>query len=553
MKIRSIVALCLIVTAVVFADDKNANAKKAGSVSGVVVREPGSQPLKKATVTLVAENQTDGGNYTATTDANGRFSIDQVRPGRYRMLLERTGYVEVNERQRKFDGRTLSVSSGEELKDLQLNMLMTATVLGRVVDEDGDPLPAAEVTALRKSFGKTQWEALNSERTNDLGEFRLSGLFPGRYYLSVSPAPDYQRLASAETPADASSGQPDLRRVTTFYPGTTDRNQAASLDLRAGDEIPVNFTMIPGRAYAVRGSVVGVPAGKKAAVILVAREYSLVFNSAEIQKNGKFEVRGVPPGSYVAMAMTDDETGVFRTARQYVDVGSADVEDVRLAPVSAGVVRGQIFSDRPAGFSHGYVSLHALFDDGSETDFAGAGDFERSSGASVQADGSFEIKNVLPGEYAVEFMSASGEPGKYFVSSVRLGASAADIGFSINGSTGPLYITLSSHSAAIEGSAVDDHDKPLSDCTVVAVPEEQFRKIPARFGKSRTDQNGHFTIRGLAPGPYTVFAWQDLDGEPYLDSAFLKTQPDLGKSIHADADKTAIITIKAAEVPVDSR
>ena len=144
MKIRSIVALCLIVTAVVFADDKNANAKKAGSVSGVVVREPGSQPLKKATVTLVAENQTDGGNYTATTDANGRFSIDQVRPGRYRMLLERTGYVEVNERQRKFDGRTLSVSSGEELKDLQLNMLMTATVLGRVVDEDGDPLPAAE-------------------------------------------------------------------------------------------------------------------------------------------------------------------------------------------------------------------------------------------------------------------------------------------------------------------------------------------------------------------------------------------------------------------------
>ena len=72
--------------------------------------------------------------------------------------------------------------------------------------------------------------------------------------------------------------------------------------------------MIPGRAYAVRGSVVGVPAGKKAAVILIAREYSLVFNSAEIQKNGKFEVRGVPPGSYVAMAMTDDETGVFRTA-----------------------------------------------------------------------------------------------------------------------------------------------------------------------------------------------------------------------------------------------
>ena len=48
----------------------------------------------------------------------------------------------INERQRKFDGRTLSVSPGEELKDVRLTMLMTATVFGRVVDEDGDPLAA---------------------------------------------------------------------------------------------------------------------------------------------------------------------------------------------------------------------------------------------------------------------------------------------------------------------------------------------------------------------------------------------------------------------------
>ena len=46
------------------------------------------------------------------------------------MMLERTGYVEISERQRRLDGRTLSVSPGEELKDVRLTMLMTATVLG---------------------------------------------------------------------------------------------------------------------------------------------------------------------------------------------------------------------------------------------------------------------------------------------------------------------------------------------------------------------------------------------------------------------------------------
>lgn len=553
MKIRSIVALCLIVTAVLLADDKSTTEKKSGSVSGVVVKEPGSQPLKKASITLVAESQTEGGNYAAITDATGHFSIEEVRPGRYWMMLERTGYVEISERQRRLDGRTLSVSPGEELKDVRLTMLMTATVFGRVVDEDGDPLAGAEVAVMRKPYGKTQWESVGSERTNDLGEFRIPGLFPGRYFVSASPAPDYQRLAVTETPAETTGGQSDLRRVTTFYPGTTDRSQAANLDLRAGDEIPVNFTMTPGRAYAVRGVVAGLPAGKRAGVILMAREYGLVFNAAEVQKNGKFEVRGVPPGSYVAMAITDDENGVSRTARQRVDVGVADVEDIRLAPISAGSVRGQILADNPNAFSRGYVALHALSDDGGELDFGAAGGLDRVSGASVLADGSFEIKSVTAGRYAVEFTSGSGESSKYYVRSVRLGAFAADAGFSINGSAGPLYITLSSHPATIDGSAVDDHDKPLSDCTVVAVPEEQFRRIPARFGKARTDQNGRFTIRGLAPGSYTVYAWQDVEGDAYLDSEFLKTQRDSGKSVQVEGDKTLTVSIKASEIPVDSR
>jgi hypothetical protein len=40
-------------------------------------------------------------------------------------------------------------------------------------------------------------------------------------------------------------------------------------------------------------------------------------------------------------------------------------------------------------------------------------------------------------------------------------------------------------------------------------------------------------MRDLAPGRYTVYAWEDLDNDAYLDADFLKTQQDHGVAIHA--------------------
>ena len=73
-------------------------------------------------------------------------------------------------------------------------------------------------------------------------------------------------------------------------------------------------------------------------------------------------------------------------------------------------------------------------------------------------------------------------------------------------------------------AAEDSNDTPASNVAVVAVPEEKYRKIPERFGVGATDQYGRFTIRGLAPGNYTLFAWQDVGEELYRDSDFLKSQ-----------------------------
>ena len=56
-------------------DAPAAKETSKASLEGTVVKEPSGEPLKKAVVELIAENQEEGGNYTATSDQDGHFKI----------------------------------------------------------------------------------------------------------------------------------------------------------------------------------------------------------------------------------------------------------------------------------------------------------------------------------------------------------------------------------------------------------------------------------------------------------------------------------------------
>src|SRR5215472_5911494 len=155
MKLASVFLLILTLSAGVFAQE----AKRA-TVEGFVTRDPDSQPVKKALIELIAENQSQAGNYTAITAADGTFRIDNVLPGRYHLFAERTGLLDLDRQRRHTDGQILTLAPGQELKDLHLRLQAAAIIRGRVTDEDGDPLPNAEVTALRQTYaaGHKHWE-----------------------------------------------------------------------------------------------------------------------------------------------------------------------------------------------------------------------------------------------------------------------------------------------------------------------------------------------------------------------------------------------------------
>lgn len=82
------------------------------SLQGSVIKEPGGEPLRKAIVELIGENQEQSGNFTATSDQEGHFKITAIEPGRYRLFVERAGFLEVDDKHRHSSGIVLSFEAG---------------------------------------------------------------------------------------------------------------------------------------------------------------------------------------------------------------------------------------------------------------------------------------------------------------------------------------------------------------------------------------------------------------------------------------------------------
>jgi protocatechuate 3,4-dioxygenase beta subunit len=555
---RSLALAVFLLSALLARAQEGSPEAKASSIAGIVVKEPGSQPLKKVLVQVVAEDQKQGGNYTATTDSDGHFRIESVVPGRYRLFLEKTGLVEVNGRGIKADVNVFTVQAGHAVEDLLFRMLSTAIISGRITDEDGDPMSGVRIVAQKKRPGKATRETAASESTNDLGEYRLSGLFPGQYWIVAMPPPDmrdYEKPPEKSAQGDKQSEaqnvtQNDTRYVTTYYPGTYDAMQASAVTLKAGDEMPVNLTLAPARTYRVRGIVTGVTAGQKPTVELIPKAGDSV-RSSEVGPDGQFEVLGVASGSYMVRASAGMDSQPL-TVHQDINVVAADVEGVKLTPLPSFRLSGHLRVEGGASGALSQYSVNLRLPD--DPGFFLALDFFGAN-ASVDRLGNFEWKNVIPGNYIVQVYGGDGQG--FFLKSVALGGRDIATGFTASGPA-TLDLLVSYKGGTVEGMVVEkekdvdtDHvnnDHPVANAAVVAVPEEKYRKLPDRFVTGSTDQHGRFTIRGLAPGSYRLYAWQDMEDGVWRDPDFLKSQEANGTALKVEEGSRQKVELKISPV-----
>lgn len=509
-------------------------------IEGIVTKDPGGEPVKKVLIEVIAENQADGGDYTAVTGVDGTFRIEGIMAGRYRLFVERTGFLEIDKHRARSEGRVLTLAAGQDLKDVQIRLQAAAVVQGRVVDEDGDPLPGSEVTVMRQTFasGHSRWEQVGGERTNDLGEYRIANLAAGNYYVSVNPPPDFKSLieaaggtkGDAANPGAGTNEKPITSYQTTYFPGTTDRSQAAPIQLHAGDEFPINFSLTPNPSLSIRGSVVGLPPRSTAVITLQSRDFNVVLSGAEVQKDGGFVLRDVSPGSYTILA-TVENAPVAMMAKQTLQIVNS-VDGLRLTPQPGVWIHGRLRLEGKGKADDG-GQMVLLLRAADKDEFAGGFWLRDASDASVvSADGSFEWKGVAQGNYLIELAGHGGSSDWYVKSVLAGGREVNDSGISVNGGAVMLDVTASANGGIVDGVAVNAKGAPVANAQIVAVPEMRLRGREDRYRKAVSDQSGRFTLRAMPPGEYSVFAWESLDGEVYLNPDFLKKYEGQGSALH---------------------
>ena len=161
------------------------------SLEGQVANAITGEPLKKVMLILTPNQQRpDSTPYSTTSDASGHFAMANIAPGSYRLASERTGFVRgaYGSPGPMRPGTTLTLSSGQELKLSIFKLQPHGVISGRVLDEDGEPVANVQIQAMTHRYvqGRRQLMPMGGASTNDLGEYRVFGLAPGRYILTAN-------------------------------------------------------------------------------------------------------------------------------------------------------------------------------------------------------------------------------------------------------------------------------------------------------------------------------------------------------------------------------
>ena len=513
-------------------------ATPVASVHGIVTNGVSGGGLRKAYISLTTAIGSTGSSYHAVTNDQGTFAIENVEPGTYNLEAECSGFL---------DGRyaaQLRVSANENLTGIEIKITPQAVLSGRVVDQDGDPWPHADISILHAVWQKGRKhiedaDASDDLQVNDQGEFRIAGLAPGHYYVLAEPDSNWEQQHHENV-----NGQPAIRQQPTWYPSSPEIESSTPITLSAGQQyrgLEIRLRRGTGSNLHVSGKISGIadipvpPGDPRVAQRRVwANRVSTVDVddnfSGILGPNGSFELFGLSSGTYNVWFSQGwpRSTALGRTT---VQVDDRDVENVSIELHPPQTLRVMVRVD---GSETAPPPIPIYL---APVDHPGLEPY-----ATTKTDGSLDFADLGLGRYRVRVQDSF--PRKVYLKLLRYGnVDSYDGTFALSSYGVPLEAVFSTRGARLSGTILGKAAAPR----VVLIPNtpdptrREFETRTAVF-----DQNRVFTIEAIPPGSYKLYAFENVPEDIWLAPEFLKEVESSG--VPFEAAEGAANTIQVAVI-----
>jgi hypothetical protein len=290
-------------------------------------------------------------------------------------------------------------------------------------------------------------------------------------------------------------------------------------------------------------------AGATVRAVPLTDDPQVVIPIATTDGNGNFEMHGALPGEYFLFAAANT-TFVPLTAEGLTGFTRVRVEGDSVSGIAIILKRGFDVSGRieTEGRNRDRIDLSRIrVELRRAPDILGMPAVAPTTGnntpmTNVSAEGSFILRAISPGEYV---LAVSSLPEGVYLKSIRWnGQSLMGLPIRIDAPPeDPVVLSLSTEAASANIRAVDERQMPVANSTVVLVPDLPLRERRDRYVVSLADMEGRAVLPGLAPGRYTVLAWDSIEEGRWEDPAFIRSNETRGTTIQVDNNSRESIVV----------
>ncbi|WP_437677148.1 carboxypeptidase regulatory-like domain-containing protein [Sorangium sp. So ce131] len=492
----------------------------ASVLAGRVLEAGTGAPVEGATISL--ENDEGWGEMpgaaAAHSDAEGRFRVDRLPPGRYRILARAPGrFGQARE--------SVVLGVGQTSSEVVVEVHPARTVTGRVeIAPDGAPCKSGNVGLMDTAPRGAMGVPIEAD-----GAVRFDGVLPGTYQVRVACAnqvvePSYPPVVVGDVDVEG--------LVWTVRAGLTIRGRVVDRD---GGPVRANV-------HAHAPEMMGRSGATGA------------FASNE--PDGSFVLQGLLPAKYMIVAEPIDHV---QPEPVEVELRDEHAPEVTIVADRGGAIEGTVTdADRkPVEGVHVMIASPPPMD----ADPLHMGPAPPRMNAAVsREDGSFVMKGLPPGEYRVWARENDMPPPPPPPGADPLAGGSQVVSATVKaGESARVALVVERRRGEIQGRVVDEVGEPVTDAFVHAVPESGGPAPPgasavhmARSGAFSqspvlTDPEGRFVLGGLREGVYTVRAYRKGGGDGIAEH--VKTGDTVTLALQPAGAISGTLTVPGGKVP----